>query len=396
MHGLQARPRAAGRCILMTLWLLAAPCAAAQRAGAPFVPPMERVDSLVGAEFARDSMGSITAGIVQGDQLIWTASYGFADMGARTAANRHTVYRIGSITKMFTATMLLQLVEAGRVRLSDPVSRYLPEIARIPGASMREAPVTLLQLATMTSGLAAEAGDAAAFDTGAVVRWEATLHRAMRQAAFTAPAGTHFQYSNMGYAMLGAALGRAANVPYISWQEQRILGPLGMRRTHFDIRGDLARDLAVGYVVTEGRADSIIPMRDVRQGRGYRVPNGGLFTTVDDLGRFMAFELGHGPESVLSHARLDSAYAGVVATSADEEFGYGIGFMLRRRGDFPWLGHSGGVPGYQAVLYFDRDHQLGVILLRSATGGRASINRLGPDLLKMLILEKIAAERGRR
>jgi CubicO group peptidase (beta-lactamase class C family) len=396
MHVFDARRRAAGCGFLLTMSIFAASPATAQRAVTTFVPPLERVDSLVGAEFARDSMGSITAGIVQGDQLIWTASYGFANMGARTAANRQTVYRIGSITKMFTATMLLQLATAGRLHLSDPVSRYFPEIAQIPGVSTRQAPATLLQLATMTSGLAAEASDAAAFDTGAVARWDVTLRRAIRHAAFTAQAGTHFQYSNIGYAILGAALARAAKVPYISWQEQRIFQPLGMRRTHFDIRGDLATDLAVGYVVTEGRADSTIPMREVRQGRGYRVPNGGIFTTVDDLSRFMAFALGRGPESVLPRARLDSAYTGVVATSADDDFGYGIGFMLQRRGDFPWLGHSGGVPGYQAVLYFDRDHQLGVILLRSATGGRASINRLGPDLLKMLILEKIAVERSRR
>lgn len=395
MHEFAAHRRVVGCCVLMAVSLFTGPRATAQRAVTPFVPPLARVDSLVGAEFARDSVGSITAGIVQGDQLIWTASYGFANIGARAAANRQTVYRIGSITKMFTATMLLQLASAGRVHLSDPVVRHLPELAGVRGASSRQ-PATLLQLATMTSGLAAEPSEAGVFDTGAVTQWEATLQRAMRKTTFTAQAGTHYQYSNIGYAILGAALGRAARVPYITWQEQRIFKPLGMRRTHFGIPSDLRQDLAVGYVVTDGVADSATPMREVTQGRGYRVPNGGIFTTIDDLSRFMAFELGHGPEAVLPRAQLDSVYAGVVATSADEDFGYGVGFMLQRRGDFPWLGHSGGVPGYQAVLYFDRDHQLGVILLRSATGGRASINRLGPDLLKMLILEKIAAERSRR
>ena len=88
---------------------------------------------------------------------------------------------------------------------------------------------------------------------------------------------------------------------------------------------------------------------------------------------------------------LDSAYAGVIATSVDESFGYGLGFMLQHRGDFPYLGHSGGVPGFQAVLYFDRDHQLGVIVMRNATGGKAAIARLAPDMLKELILAKLAA-----
>jgi CubicO group peptidase (beta-lactamase class C family) len=367
--------------------------ALAQAPSAPRVPGLERVDSLIAAEFARDSTGSITAGIVQRDQLVWTGSYGFANMAARQPANRQTVYRIGSVTKMFTATMLMQLVQGGRVRLSDPVVRHYPDFALIPGATKTESPVTLWQLATMTSGLSAEVRNGAAFDTGSVTTWDATLRRALPNATFIASPGTHFQYSNIGYAILGAALSRVAGMPYVAWQEQRILAPLGMARSHFEVRADIAGSLATGYVVENGRADSTLPMREVRQGRGYRVPNGGLFTTVDDLSRFLSFQLGHGPASVLPRARLDSAYVGMVATSTEEDFGYGLGFMLQRRGDFPWVGHSGGTPGYQAVMYFDRDHQLGVILLRNATGGRVSINRLGPDLLKMLILEKIAAER---
>jgi CubicO group peptidase (beta-lactamase class C family) len=74
------------------------------------------VDSLVSAEFAKDSIGSITVGVIAGSQLVWTRSVGFADMKARRLANRSTVYRIGSITKPFTAVMLMQLVAAGRAR----------------------------------------------------------------------------------------------------------------------------------------------------------------------------------------------------------------------------------------------------------------------------------------
>src|SRR5215212_9166466 len=89
---------------------------------------IETVDSLVSAEFAKDSIGSITVGVISGSQLVWTRSVGFADMKTRRPANRSTVYRIGSITKPFTAVMLMQLVAAGRVQLSDPVERYLPEV----------------------------------------------------------------------------------------------------------------------------------------------------------------------------------------------------------------------------------------------------------------------------
>jgi CubicO group peptidase (beta-lactamase class C family) len=356
------------------------------------VPGLSAVDALVSAEFAKDSVGSITAGIVRGGELVWTASHGFANAGTRKPADRETVYRIGSITKMFTATMLLQLVEAGQLRFSDPVARFYPDIGLARNGTSRASAVTFLQLATMTSGLAAEPGEAS-FDSGPLTEWEKILGQAVSQTEFTFEPGIHFAYSNIGYAVLGAALGRAAHVPYIEWQQKHIFDPLGMRHTGFELGAAIAGALAVGYVVSDGRVDSTVPTREALAGRGYRVPNGGIFTTIDDLSRFLAFELGNGPEAVLSHARLSGVYTGMIATSADEDFGYGVGFMLQHCDDFPWLGHSGGMPGYQAVMYFDRDHQLGVILLRSATGGKASIGRLAPEMLKTLILAKLAAEK---
>src|SRR5437763_14258909 len=97
--------------------------AASQAPPARPISGIEAADSLVSAEFAKDSIGSITVGVIAGSQLVWTRSVGFADMKTHRLANRSTVYRIGSITKPFTAVMLMQLVAAGRLQLSDPVER---------------------------------------------------------------------------------------------------------------------------------------------------------------------------------------------------------------------------------------------------------------------------------
>lgn len=392
-HSARERHRAIGMLLVLGLATLPVSRATAQVVAPPNLPGLSAMDSLVAAEFARDSIGSITVGVVRGGDLVWTHSYGFADRSGHRLANRQTVYRIGSITKMFTATMLLQLVAAGRVRLSDPVARSFPELNSIPGAASFGSEISFLQLATMTSGLTAEPEGDGEFRSGPTAAWESSLRAALPLCEFQHAPGVHFGYSNVGYAVLGAALGRVAGMPYLEWQQRRILEPLGMHRTRFDVDATIREDLAVGYVVEGGRPDSTVSTRERTMGRGYRVPNGGLYTTVDDLSRFLAFELGNGPIAVLAHADLASAYAGVIATSVDEDFGYGLGFMLQHRDDFPWLGHSGGVPGYQAVMYFDRDHQLGVILLRNATGGKASINRLAPNMLKQLILAKLAAEK---
>jgi len=117
---------------------------------------LAEVDSVIAAELAKHPVGSVTAGVVAGKQLIWSKSYGDADIEKKIPADADTVYRIGSITKMFTALMLEQLVDAGKVHLSDPVEKYFPEIKMVQGRFPDAPPITLVQLATHTSGLGRE------------------------------------------------------------------------------------------------------------------------------------------------------------------------------------------------------------------------------------------------
>jgi len=349
------------------------------------------VDSLVSAEFAKNSIGSITLGVIAGSQLVWTHSYGFADMKAHRLANRSTVYRIGSITKPFTAVLLMQQVADGKIQLSDPVERYLPEAKQIGSKPMGAAPFTFLQLATMTAGLAREPKEQGPFWTGKVSDWDKTLLSALPHTDYLSIPGTKFSYSNIGYAILGAALSRVAGQPYTEYERSRGFKPLGMDRTRFEIDPSIAADLAVGYEVSgSGTVDDQTAAREGREGRGYKVPNEAIFTTVDDLSRFVAFELGHGPNAVPPHASLDEAFDGFVATDPFMETGYGLGFMAMRRHTLSWVGHSGSVAGYQAAMYFDRGVRLGVVLFRNVVGGKEDPDRLTVDALSRLVNAKRA------
>jgi CubicO group peptidase (beta-lactamase class C family) len=358
---------------------------AGAQSSTPAIKGLPGIDSLASAEYAKDSIASITIGVIAGGELVWTHSYGYADMKTHRRADRRTIYRIGSITKPFTAVMLMQLVAAGKLRLSDPVERDFPEVRQIGQRPEGAAPITFLQLATMTAGLAREPREEGPFWTGPVASWEKTLIAALPHTSYISFPGTQFSYSNIGYAILGAALGRVAGEPYTQWERTRVLAPLGMSRTRFEIDSSIAPDVARGYDVDQkGTPDDSMPTQEWRTGRGYKVPNGAIFTTVDDLARFVAFELGHGPATVLSPARLDSAFNGIVATSPDLSTGYGLGFMAFRRGSFTFTGHGGGVAGYQSAMYFDRRAQFGVIVFRNAIGGKAN-----PDLLAVAALERL-------
>ena len=370
---------------------LLAHSAISQSPPAPPLKGIETVDSLVSAEFAKDSIGSITVGVVAGSQLVWTRSVGYADMKARRLASRNTVYRIGSITKPFTAVMLMQLVAAGKVQLSEPVERYLPEVRQIASKPPGAAPFTFLQLATMTAGLAREPEEVGPFWTGPVSSWEKTLLSALPHTNYISLPGSEYSYSNIGYAILGAALGRVAGQPYVDWERQHVFKPLGMDRTRFEIDPAIASDVAVGYEVRgDGTLDDQTAAQEGRDGRGYKVPNGAIFTTVDDLARFVVFELSRGPDSVLARSVLDEAFEGIVATDRDLETGYGLGFMAMRRDDYTFLGHNGGVAGYLAAMYYDRGMKLGVVLFRNVVGGKEQPNRLAIDILSLLSKNKRA------
>jgi len=361
-------------------------------APAQAAPPavLRHVDSLAAAEFARDSIASLTIGIVTEQGLLWTKSYGFADMGSKRLADRQSVYRIGSVTKMFTGLMLHQLAANGTVRLSDPVEKYYPEIKEIRGYAKLPAPITLVQLATMTSGLAREPKQEGPFWTGPVSSWDSTLHLALPHTEMELTPGTKFQYSNIGYAILGAALGRAAGVPYVQWQRTRILEPLAMQHTSSEIDRAIMGNLTRGYDVSEsGKFESAQADREALSGRGYKVPNGALYTTVDDLSRFLSLQMGHGPAQVISSTRLDSAYLGTLPSGIEPGGTYGITFTTERHGPYTWFGHGGAVAGYSAGVLFDREHQVGVIVLRNALGGKVRPNAIAASVLQHVVDAKV-------
>ena len=211
-------------CLCVTAMCCAVPCVAGQ-ARPQLVPGISQVDSLASAEFARDSLASITFGIVRGDSLVWTRSFGYADVLNQRQANRNTVYRIGSVTKTFTGVMLLQLLERGKLSLADSASKFFPALGRMAGRTARSGPITVQQLATMTSGIPTEP-TSEQFITGH--DWLASLRSALATTSLAHEPGTAFEYSNLGYAALAAVLSRAAGMPYVEWQQPQILRPLAL------------------------------------------------------------------------------------------------------------------------------------------------------------------------
>ena len=323
-----------------------------------------QVDALADAEFSKDKIGCITIGIVSGSDLIWTKSYGYADTSKKTSATKDTGYRIGSITKQFTSLMLLQLVEQEKVHLSDPVEKYLPEVNKLRNRMTGAPPITLIQLATHTSGLDREPDDdEVVYGKGPVAEWEKNLIASIPLTSYIYEPGTRYSYSNIGYSILGLALSRAAGVLYVEYVQEHILKPLGMSHTAFSLNEQMEEKRARGFLIENGKVDAEEPERQERDGRGWRVPVGALYSTLGDLVRFVSFELGLGPEGVLSKKALSANFERVNSANSNFSYGYGVGFQARRLGNVIGLGHDGVLAGYQCSAWIDPKSRLGVITL---------------------------------
>lgn len=326
-----------------------------------------RVRGAAETEFAKSPVGALSIALLHDGQAE-AFHLGHADGKQGPPPTGTTVYRLGSVTKNFTALMLLQLEAADRCSFSDPVERYLPEFAQIPSPPPSGAKVTLVQLATHTGGLVRDPEHAEAFQLGPVAQWRTSLKGALLETRYKAEPGSTFSYSNIGYACLGAALEQVAGKPYATHMTERILQLLGMTDTVFDLDAAQRSRLAPGYTVSPDGASTDEAEAELA-GRGYRLPVGGLFSTLDDMTRWLRFQMGEPAPDVFPADALAAAQRRVVLSGPGLRSGYGIGVQLRRFGETVVFGHSGGVPGYQAEMFFDPERHIGIVLLRSAVFG---------------------------
>ncbi len=370
--------------ILVALPFLAGPVSAQHTA---FETAIARFEARLATDVAADSIGSIAAGVVVGNELVWQNAFGWADVERRIPATPEMIYRTGSISKSFTAVLLALLVQRGTVALHDPVERYLPEINGLLERPEGAPPITLRQLASHTAGLIREPRLRGAA-SGPIEGWEEKILASIPTTEFQSMPGTEYSYSNIGFGILGLTLSRAAGRPFMELVTEWIFKPLGMESSTFIIGDDLQPLLTSGYANRrDGTVDAESPARE-HAGRGYKVPNGGIYSTVADLGRFVAAMTGAAPVAILR----EEVRAEMLRVQAPEggRGRYGLGFSIQVTDEGHMLaGHGGSVSGYTAHLLFDPESRIGVVLLRNYGGGDTNLGRAARELL----LELIAAGR---
>ena len=307
----------------------------------PFEAAIARFDAEVAREVAKDAAGCVSVAIFIGDEVVWAKGYGWADIERRVAATERTIGRTGSISKSFTAVLLMQLAERGILGIDEPVERYFPEIKNLAGPPTDIHKITFRMLASHTAGLIREPeleGAAA----GSIYHWEDKILASIPHTSFKSPPLSEYSYSNIGFWMLGLASSRAADVPFMELVRELIFVPLAMTSSTFIVdQPEMWSRLSVGYSRSRETGEvSAEPATREHFGRGYKVPNGGIYSSVGDLAKFAAAMMGDSPVPLLS----DESRKELFTPQAPADH-YGLGFRVQEGDGMKIVGHGGSVAG---------------------------------------------------
>ncbi|MFI7491531.1 serine hydrolase domain-containing protein [Micromonospora echinaurantiaca] len=323
-----------------------------------------KIDELVAAAQSAGRTPSLVIGVVRDGALAHLAT-----AGEHPRPDADLQYRIGSISKTMTATLVMQERDAGRLRLDDPLAEHLPGTA--------VGSLTLRQLLGHASGLQREP-DGPWWERAEGVDL-ATLLRGVTADKIAYPPHRWYHYSNLAYGLLGGVLERITGTPWADLLRQRILEPLGMRRTTYAATEPFAR----GYVVHPWH-DTLReePRTDTRA----MAPAGQLWSTVEDLTRWAAFLADPDPR-VLAAETLTEMCAPVVISDLDSwSGGHGLGLELYREGERVYVGHGGSMPGYVAALAVHRPSRTAVVGFANSYGFRSGgIGSLGQRALTAVL-----------
>lgn len=360
-------------CLASAAASVATPTFADTERAARIAALLPEVDKMYGELAAKEHLPGLVYGIVLDGKLMHTRALGLANVEEKIAATPDTHFRIASMTKSFVAMAAVKLRDQGKLGLDDPVAKYLPEVRKLSLPTSDSPPLTVRMLMTMSTGLPEDNpwGD----------RQMALSNAALEKfvgggLSFSNAPGETFEYSNLGYVMLGKVVSKASGMRFQDYVTKQILLPLGMTSTHWEYAKAPPAKLALGYHWHDNAWRREPMLHD-----GDAAAMGGLITTMNDFARYVAFHLDAWPardgadEGPLRRAsvremQMPMAFGGLhaKATLSDDKtpnprvgfYSYGLTWSRDSLGVVS-SGHSGGLPGFGSQYRFAPDHGLGVI-----------------------------------
>ena len=349
-----------------------------------FVDATKVFDLWVEQHIAHRGVPGLSIAVVYNQDIVWSKGYGSSDLESKTPATPHTVYRIGSITKLFTSTAILQLRDQGKLRLDDPVSLHLPWF-RVHNPFPNAPEITIRHLLTHTSGLSREADFP--YWTDHIFPTRGELAESVAEQDVINPPETTYHYSNLGMSLLGEVVTEASGRPWADYVQEKILNPLEMQSSSTDAGEELLQRLATAYML-EGSDGTRKVMEYYLSGA--ISPAASIVSTVEDLGRFASLQFRDGPaggDQILKGSTLREMHR-VQWVYDSFSGGRGLGFAVSRRDGKNFVGHGGSIGGNVSNLLMVPSEKIAVIVMINADDGspatvaRQAYSVIAPAILK--------------
>jgi CubicO group peptidase (beta-lactamase class C family)/D-alanyl-D-alanine dipeptidase len=368
---------------LFTPVLLSSHCRADSRTTFPTYESVIRaLEPFIERQVREKELPALSIALVDDQAVVWSKGFGFANPKDHIAATANTVYRVGSVSKLFTDMAVMQLVEEGKLDLDAPITRYLPDFK--PRNPFRK-PITLRQLMAHRSGLVREPPLGNYFDPSG--RSLADMVQSLNDTELVYPPESRIKYSNAGVATVGYVLERTQKEPFARYLKRRLLDRLGMTHSSFGPSANLDQDLAVAMMWTYIGREFEAPKFQLGM-----APAGSMYSTAIDLARFLSvlFARGVGPNGpVLQPATLEQMWKPQFAKS-DEKTGFGLGFHLAEFEGRRRAGHNGAIYGFATELDALPDDKLGVVVIASRDAVNAVTQQISETALRLMLAARQA------
>ena len=373
---------------LLTLILLSgcatAPPRPANITRGDYTATLAYVTKLIQYEMDQNKVAGLSIALVDDQKIVWSDGFGYADQARKIPATGETLYRVGSISKLFTDAAAMQLAEQGRLDIDQPLRNFLPGFAiktRFSGADE----ITLRQLMTHHAGLPRDRQKGFMNPHPAPFT---DLVSDIREDYAAYPPGLILSYSNLGVTLLGNAIQHQSGMPFADYMQQALLTPLGMTSSSFDTGLAASPLMALGH---HGRDAAVEPpLRDV--------PAGGLNSSVTDMGRFMAMIFSGGTSGnhriLKSNTITEMLRPQNTTVPLDLNFRVGLGWMLSTVGSSTIENagtvahHSGATALFRSQMYVLPEHKLGVIVLSNSSTAGQVVDHIATETLSLALEAK--------
>lgn len=334
-----------------------------------------RVDGYVNAQLAEQHIPGIALGVMRDGRLIKATGYGLANLELKVPVSAQSVFQTGSVGKQFTATAVMMLVEAGKLRLDDTITSYFPEA---PPAWRR---ITVRHLLTHTSGVPDYGGEEDTMDKGVInFRKDYTENELVKTFA-TLPLdfepSTKWSYSNTGYVILGVLIHRVSGQFYGDFLRDRVFQPLGMTATRIISEDDIVPNRSAGYRLVNGEWKNqrwVAPTLNT-------TADGALYTTVVDLAKWDAALY---TEKLLRRASLEQMWT-PVRLNDGTTYPYGFGWGIARPNGHALLEHGGAWQGFTMHIARYVDDRLSVVVLTNLDEDHADPGRIAHGVAALYV-----------